>query len=858
MDSSSESNPQNHETNVNSGGGAYVHGNASSQGNFVGRDYLKIIHNYNLPQNDRTELIEVANSLNDDSRPTGVSWNAIDPKWREQYLVLSAKRDKRFTNYLDSEEFLRNYFVSSGLAYTTQLNNTYLTQAGILLMCKWGHIPENHLHTRIHYTNNLDDISPNQDLDGCILELYTRLLDIFRTFFQFGQGSADHRDDLGAESMYYDYPENAIIEALVNFLIHRNYATDDRAFITVDPDKIEFSNPGKSLIPPEELLHADVDLRPRYNRNQRLVQAMNNTSLNQQRGSGIRRIRKELEKNQSIKQDGSLGIDIRNDDDNDRFILIIYKRIPKPVSKKQDLDTVKATAGISNGAGEIVTGELIRSDHILFTEDNAYNINGLVNPYLGLRVFTYSDRSIYAGRERLVYEVAARMTSPGAMREVLFITGASGSGKSSFAQAGLLPALESHYATFGKIVRHAVFRPSTQPMIILQDALLKLHPDFRTLEDLINFTPEYQINVLIIDQFEELFIQSNAGQRTLFCDFLSNLPSFETSRTHILITMRVDYLDELFAIQPLWSIAKEGVELRTMRADDLRNAIQKPLQVYHPQKRFAPELLDRLVQDAGEDAALLPLLQVTLAELWKTGKLVLSNYHSLTDAIRQRAEMVYAFSDHSSADPKVPRSYVDQQELMDILLDLINVSADNTDLRDARQRRTRQELEQSSTQRSRLIEELVNARLLAAASETRNAEDVEVIDIIHESLIDNWNRLQSGIEEQRQQLQRRARFKLWLGEWLRNERKDGYLLLTDVQLAEARTLAENLDIELQNEEAREFYQRSLERQLADRNARTELEVALRKQINQYRIWIIGLVLLLILSLLVSSMLLMQK
>lgn len=466
----------------------------------------------------------------------------------------------------------------------------------------------------------------------------------------------------------------------------------------------------------------------------------------------------------------------------------------------------KTTVGNVNDSMAVAIGTGATAT-VTITAEATYTVSG-INPYLGLRAFRYEDRAIYAGREQLALETVQRLTTPGIQQTLLFITGASGSGKSSFAQAGLIPLLESHYAAYQKTVRHAIFRPSSQPMVMLADALQKLHPDL-TPETLTTNTPKAQINLLLIDQFEELFIQSEAGQRAPFCDFLTNLPSFADCRTHILITLRVDYLDELFAIQPLWAIAKEGVELRTMSADDLRNAIQKPLQVHHPQKRFAPELLDRLVQDAGADAALLPLLQVTLAELWKTGKLVLSNYHSLTDAIRQRAETVYAFSDHASADPKAPRPAHDQQELLAILVDLINVSVDGTDRRDARQRRTRQELEQGSTQRPRLIEELVNARLLAAASETRNGADVQVIDIIHESLIDNWDRLRQAIEEQRQQLQRRARFKLWLGEWLRNGRQDGYLLLTDMQLAEAQALVEGRDIEVQVIAAQEFYQLSL-------------------------------------------------
>ncbi len=484
-------------------------------------------------------------------------------------------------------------------------------------------------------------------------------------------------------------------------------------------------------------------------------------------------------------------------------------------------DESRPSTSIDTGGGAIIGGnvntggDFVGRDKVTITEETAYTVHGLENPYLGLRAFRYKDRAIYAGREPLAQETVQRLTTSGAPQTILFITGASGSGKSSFAQAALIPLLEVHYAAYQKRARHAIFRPSGQPIAMLANALQKLHPNL-TPETLATHTHKDQINILLIDQFEELFIQSDASQRAPFCDFLTNLPSFATSRTHILITLRVDYLDELFAIQPLWAIAKEGIELRAMSADDLRNAIQKPLQVNHPQHRFAPELLDRLVQDAGKDAALLPLLQVTLAELWKAGKLVSTNYHSLTDAIRQRAEMVYAFHDFDKADRKEPRSEKGQQELMSILLDLINVSVDDADRRDVRQRRTRQELAQGSPQRLRLIEELVNARLLAATSETRNSAEVEVIDIIHESLIDNWERLRQAIDEQRQQLQRRARFKLWLGEWLRNGRQDGYLLLTDMQLAEARVLVEERDIEARSGEAREFYRRSVEWREADR------------------------------------------
>lgn len=454
-----------------------------------------------------------------------------------------------------------------------------------------------------------------------------------------------------------------------------------------------------------------------------------------------------------------------------------------------------------------------------------YDVHGLANPYLGLRAFRYEDRVIYAGRDAKIREALEKLTEPGKEQAVLFVTGASGSGKSSFVQAGLLPRLQEHYQKRHKQVRIAIFRPRDQPLANLDDALSQLAPNAS--RDLAAFTPVEQINVLIIDQFEEVFTQAHLPVDAEFFQWLQEAPAFQPGRTHIIATVRSDYLNELFNLTKLYDLNRYGLNLRTMTVDELSETIQRPLQECFPngERRFEPALVQKLAQDASLRPTLLPLLQVTLQKLWKQGSLKLAAYTNLTDAIQERAEEVYLFSDHINVDPQAPRPARDQQELMGILLDLIHVAVDDTDRRDVRQPRTRRELEQSSAHRPRLIEELVNARLLSAASETRNGEDVEVIDIIHESLIDNWGRLRNAIEEQRQQLQRRARFKLWLGEWLRNGRQDGYLLLTDMQLAEARALVEERDIEVQGEEARGFYRRSLEYHEAEQRAKDEAEAA---------------------------------
>ena len=135
---------------------------------------------------------------------------------------------------------------------------------------------------------------------------------------------------------------------------------------------------------------------------------------------------------------------------------------------------------------------------------------------------------------------------------MLFVTGASGSGKSSFVQAGVLPALEKHYAALS--VKWAVFRPSRDPLAALSDALWRQLglPQFDASADFGDFlkthTPPQQVNVIVIDQFEELFTQSNAQPRDALFNLLTQLPPFRSTRTHIIATVRADYLPELFAL----------------------------------------------------------------------------------------------------------------------------------------------------------------------------------------------------------------------------------------------------------------------------------------------------------------------
>ena len=480
---------------------------------------------------------------------------------------------------------------------------------------------------------------------------------------------------------------------------------------------------------------------------------------------------------------------------------------------KLDGAVVSFGAGSQTGdisIGKLAGGNIIEQIVIQLASDD-FDVGDLPNPYQGLRPFTFTDQARFAGRERAIAAVLRQLVAPGAQRGLLFITGTSGCGKSSFAQAGLLPALVAHYTQQNTTVGLAVMRPGEQPLAALADALARcglpaegcfapaaLYLVRQPAE------PRSDVGLLVIDQFEELFQQSEDGQAQGLIQILSALPPFSTLRAHIIVTLRSDYIPEVFNHQALYAQSVQGVTLRALNAGELRDAILRPLQVSAPERRIEPELLDRLVADAGGDEGYLPLLQLTLEDLWRRGRFRLAAYGGLANAIAQRAEEVYAYRDYDGLRSDL-RPVSEQGALIAIMLDLIDVSLDDSVWRDARRARPLSLLGKNSALRLGLINDLAQARLVVVSA----AQQHDMVDLIHDRVIGDWGRLQEAIGERRRQLQQRARFELALRDWLAEGQRPAYLL-NGGRLDEARDLFQRDDIALQSAEARALLSQSIE------------------------------------------------
>ncbi|HEY2292139.1 MAG TPA: TIR domain-containing protein [Thermoanaerobaculia bacterium] len=257
-----------------------------------------------------------------------MSWESRDMALLKYYFETCASYDKLFEPLADLDnERTREYFLASGLAVLAENGAVLLTQDGVLLCCKRALLPRAELHVHVKVQSSIETDKITAELWGSVLYLYREILNLLSPLMERRLSTSVVRSDQGSEAVFYEYPRNSLIEAVVNFLIHRDYSVDDLGRIRVFPDRIELTNPGQSVIEPGILLAAREPLDPIYVRNRRLVEAMSKARFNQREGGGILAIRRALEDNGSYRADGSLGLSIENDKERNRFTLKIFRRM---------------------------------------------------------------------------------------------------------------------------------------------------------------------------------------------------------------------------------------------------------------------------------------------------------------------------------------------------------------------------------------------------------------------------------------------------------------------------------------------------------------------------------------------------
>ncbi|MQY27387.1 nSTAND1 domain-containing NTPase [Nocardia aurantia] len=466
------------------------------------------------------------------------------------------------------------------------------------------------------------------------------------------------------------------------------------------------------------------------------------------------------------------------------------------------------------------------------------------SPYRGWRPFDAVDAAVYFGRDVQIkagLEAVRRMRSAGG--EAMFVVlGASGTGKSSFLRAGLLPRLareDRHFLVLD------IMRPERRALTGAHGLAAVLHstrtrlglttPAFGEIKSAlpdIDRVRELLVQIqhaarerwpsggadappptllLPVDQAEELFLADAGTQGEQFLTLLGLLlaepEEAGTQQVSIkaAVTIRTDRYEQLQnavqlktvprfvfdALEPLPRTQfKEVITAPAARADDTA-----PL-------RIEPELVDRLLTDGNHGADTLPLLALTLSRLYDdyatSGVLTVENYRAMGGidrVVHTEIESLLA------TDPQL------RLRQLEILRSAFVPALATVDPDTDQPMRRIARWDELPEEAHRLLGGFVDKRLLV--KDRRDGE--VVVEVALESLLRQWDSLAAWLSAQADDLKAVDRLERAADSWDRNGRDESWLW-EGSRLAEAETLSAKTEYRRRLQPVREFLHASRHRQ----------------------------------------------
>ncbi|MER8005271.1 AAA family ATPase [Streptomyces sp. NPDC094149] len=384
---------------------------------------------------------------------------------------------------------------------------------------------------------------------------------------------------------------------------------------------------------------------------------------------------------------------------------------------------------------------------------------GGVCPYRGLASYRQEDARWFFGRERSTRALVEQLRAAEKSGGLVMLVGASGAGKSSLLNAGLVNA-----------VRGGALGGENEPQPVLQ-----LLPGADPLAELTRRIPELAEAVaagaqpgavreavaawarreassaarpvLIVDQFEETFtLCADETTRRTFVRVLHAAcsPPGPGSLAPVLVVLgiRADFYEQCLAHPELAdALQHRHMVLGPLTAAELREAVTGPAKAVGLE--LEPGLAELIVREVSadgprgaHDAGALPLLSHALLATWqrrKAGRLTVAGYRAaggIQGAVAATAERAW-----SGLDPAA------RTAARVLLLRLVRLGEDT---QATRRRGTRRQLAQESADPDKTeesLEALVRARLVTL--------DAETVEITHEALLHAWPRLREWIDEDR-------------------------------------------------------------------------------------------------------------
>ena len=161
--------------------------------------------------------------------------------------------------------------------------------------------------------NNLIEVDP---IRGSVPQMIEKTLSYLNT--NIIKKQIIKPKDRAQSITFYNYPYQALEEAVVNSLYHRDWTIREPVEITIEPERISilsFSGPNHTI--PMEAVRSGQSLRSRRYRNRRLGEFLKELELTEGRATGIPTIQDELQAN------GSPAAKIETDEERTYFLIDI-------------------------------------------------------------------------------------------------------------------------------------------------------------------------------------------------------------------------------------------------------------------------------------------------------------------------------------------------------------------------------------------------------------------------------------------------------------------------------------------------------------------------------------------------------
>jgi tetratricopeptide (TPR) repeat protein len=399
------------------------------------------------------------------------------------------------------------------------------------------------------------------------------------------------------------------------------------------------------------------------------------------------------------------------------------------------------------------------------------------NPFPGLRPFESNEDHLFFGRDGQSDELLRRLRRS----RFLAVLGTSGSGKSSLVRAGMLPSLFGGLMTqAGSDWRVALFRPGQDPIGHLAAALaseqvLGSEGDDAALQKtiieatlrrsalgLVEATrqarmPANENLLVVVDQFEEIFRFRRMSKRegpedeaAAFIKLLLEAKRQSDVPVYIVITMRSDFLGDCAQFRDLPEAINDGQYLiPRMTRDQRREAITGPVAVGGGE--ISGRLVNRLLNDVGDDPDHLPILQHALMRTWelwaddrRNGEPIDLRHY---EAVGTMTEALSRHADEAFAELPNERSRALAEK---IFKSLTEKGPDNREIRRPTRVSEIAAIAESSPAEVIAVIEPFRQKgrsfLMPPAGVPLSPESL--VDISHESLIRGWERLRKWVDEE--------------------------------------------------------------------------------------------------------------